>query len=202
MRIGFRVFRVPLLVALSLVIAFGGGIIFTMYALDVTSGFGAIRLGAWQAFPEMHTADADPYAKSHRARAGRLLYGTAEGLGFTATEDDDGQRLNAGCSYRISGQTPPARLWTLFIAGNDGEPIDPPVAGRPVAINSWTALRNPDSSFVLFVSSGAQAGNWLALPAAGTFRLVWTLLDTPAAGNSGLIDLSMPKLEKIGCGHA
>jgi len=181
-------------------LAFGGGILFTLFALDATSGFGAIKLGAWQAFPDMHTGDADPYAKSHRARAGRLLYGTAEGLSFIASDDDSGARLTAACRYRISGQTPPARLWTLFIAGNDGEPLDPP-PGRPSAINSWVVLRNPDSSFSITVSPDAQAGNWLALPSAGNFRLTWTLLDTPAAGNSGLIDLSMPKLEKIGCGH-
>ncbi|ACM25910.1 DUF1214 domain-containing protein [Agrobacterium sp. SHOUNA12C] len=193
-------FRVPLLVAVSLMLAFGGGILFTLFALDATSGFGAIKLGAWQAFPDMHTSDADPYAKSHRARAGRLLYGTAEGLSFIASDDDSGARLTAACSYRISGQTPPARLWTLFIAGNDGEALEAP-PGRPSAINSWVVLRNPDSSFSITVSSNAQAGNWLALPSGGNFRLTWTLLDTPAAGNSGLIDLSMPKLEKIGCGH-
>ncbi|MDE1995649.1 MAG: DUF1214 domain-containing protein [Rhizobiaceae bacterium] len=194
-------FRVPLLVALSLVIAFGGGIVFTLIALDATSGFGAIKLGAWQAFPEMHTADADPYAKSHRARDGRLLYGSGEGLVFTASDDDAGGRLTAECSYRISGQTPPARLWTLFVAGNDGKPIDA-IPDRPSALNSWIVVRNPDSSFAITVSPDARAGNWLALPGAGNFRLVWTLLDSPAAGNSGLIDLSMPKLEKIGCGHA
>lgn len=193
-------FRVPLLVALSLLIAFGGGLAFTLFALNVTSGFGAIRLGAWQAFPEMQTANADPYAKSHRARAGRLLYGTAEGLVFTASDDDAGGRLTASCSYRISGQSPPARLWTLFIAGNDGAPLASP-SGRPSTINSWVVLRNPDSSFTITVSPNANAGNWLALPANGNFRLVWTLLDSPAASNSGLIDLTMPKLEKIGCGN-
>ncbi len=196
-----KVFRVPLLVALSLVIAFGGGIMFTLYALDATAGFGAIQLGAWEAFPSLHTIDADPYAKSHRARAGRLLYGSAEGLAFSAADDDSGGRLSAGCSYRITGQTPPARLWTLFTAGSDGKPL-PAIADRPSAINSWTVLRNPDSSFTITLSQGAQAGNWLALPVSGNFRLVLTLLDSPAAGNSGLIDLSMPKLEKIGCGHA
>lgn len=193
-------FRVPLLVALSLLIAFGGGIVFTLLALNATSGFGAIKLGAWQAFPEMQTADADPYAKSHRARGGRLLYGTAEGLVFTASDDDTGGRLTANCSYRISGQTPPARLWTLFIVGTDGAPLAGP-SGRPSTINSWVVLRSPDSSFTITVSPSANAGNWLALPASGNFRLVWTLLDSPAASSSGLIDLTMPKLEKIGCGN-
>jgi len=196
------VFRVPLLVALSLAIAFGGGILFTLYALDATAGFGAIRLGAWEAFPLLHTEDADPYAKSHRARAGRLLYGTAEGLVFTAVTDSDGGRLTAGCSYRLTGQTPPARLWTLFAAGDDGKPLIPP-EGRPGAINSWTVLRDADSGFDITISEAPRAGNWLALPpAAERFRLVLTLLDTPAAGGSGVMDLAMPKLVKTGCGHA
>ena len=195
-------FRVPLLVALSLIIAFGGGILFTLYALDATAGFGAIRLGPWEAFPALHTADADPYAKSHRARAGRLLYGTAEGLVFSAAEDSGGTRLAGGCSYRIHGQTPPARLWTLFAAGEDGKPLGGP-PGLPAAINSWTVLREADSSFSVTVSRDAVSGNWLALPpSAERFRLVLTLLDSPAAGNSGLIDLSMPAIDKIGCGHA
>ncbi|WFR97405.1 DUF1214 domain-containing protein [Rhizobium tumorigenes] len=194
-------FRVPLLVALSLAIAFGGGILFTLYALDASAGFGAIRLGAWQAFPALHTADADPYAKSHRARDGRLLYGTAEGLEFTAGDDDGHDRLSAGCRYRISGQTPPARLWTMFSVAPDGKPLAAQ-PGRPAAINSWNVLRDSDSSFSIVVSRDAAAGNWLALPPAGNFKLVLTLLDTPAAGSAGLIDLSMPKVEKIGCDHA
>ena len=194
-------FRVPLLVALSLAIAFGGGILFTLYALDASAGFGAIRLGAWQAFPALHTADADPYAKSHRARDGRLLYGTAEGLEFTAGDDDGHDRLAAGCRYRISGQTPPARLWTMFSVAPDGKPLAAQ-PGRPAAINSWNVLRDSDSSFSIVVSKDAAAGNWLALPPAGNFKLVLTLLDTPAAGSAGLIDLSMPKVEKIGCDHA
>ena len=88
-------FRFPLFIAIMLIVAFGGGIMVSRYALDATQGFGAIKLGAWEAFPELQTADADPYAKSHRARAGKLLYGSAEGLTFTAGVDDHGDRLNA-----------------------------------------------------------------------------------------------------------
>lgn len=196
-----QVFRVPLLVALCLTIAFGGGILFTLSALDATAGFGAIKLGAWEAFPALQTADADPYAKSHRARAGKLLYGTAEGLTFSATVDDAGERLSAACSYRLTGQTPPARLWTLFTADARGEPLEAGT-GLPSALNSWTVLRNPDSSFTVMLSRQARSGNWLALPSSDSFRLVLTLFDTPTAGSSGLIDLTMPQLEKIGCGNA
>ncbi|MBX5133974.1 DUF1214 domain-containing protein [Rhizobium lentis] len=193
-------FRFPLFILITLIVAFGGGIMISLYALDATQGFGAIKLGAWEAFPALQTVDADPYAKSHRARAGKLLYGSAEGLSFTASVDDEGARLNAGCRYRLSGQTPPARLWTLFTADNGGNPAAVKT-GLPAALNSWTVLRQPDSSFSIEISAVARPGNWLALPQAGTFRLVLTLFDTPTAGSSGVIDLAMPKLTMTGCGN-
>lgn len=194
-------FRVPLLIATGLLIAFGLGIASTIYALNATVGFGAIKLGAWEAFPQAQTADADPYARAHRAKAGRLLYGSAEGLTFTATVDDAGDRLRGTCRYRITGQTPPARNWTLYVARNDGRFVSPN-SDRPASTNSWTVLRNADNNFSITVSRDAQPGNWLALPSQGTFNLALTLLDTPTAGSSGLIDLTMPKIEKIGCDNA
>ena len=196
-----NVLRVPFLVAIALIIAFGGGIVSTLAALDATVGFGSIRIGSWDAFPEAQTVEADPYAKSHRARAGKLLYGTAEGLSFAAEVDSDGQRLNSLCRYRISGQTPLARFWTIYAADQQGNLLDD-ASGRPVALNSRTLLRGPEGGVDITVAATAQTYNWLAVPSNSTFRLVLTLLDTPVAGSSGLIDLSMPQVQKIGCGNA
>ncbi|MGO7420388.1 DUF1214 domain-containing protein, partial [Rhizobium ruizarguesonis] len=89
----------------------------------------------------------------------------------------------------------------LFTADNGGNPAAV-TTGHPSALNSWTVLRQQDSSFSIEISAVAQPGNWLALPQAGTFRLVLTLFDTPTAGSSGVIDLAMPKLTKTGCGNA
>jgi Uncharacterized conserved protein len=194
------VFRVPLLIAIALTIAFGGGIWSTLVALDATVGFGAIKLGPWEAFPQAQTASADPYAKAHRANAGKLLYASAEGLTFTAATDETGARLSGDCSYRMSGHTPPARLWTLFTTLPDGRrPTSN--ADLPSALNSRTVLRDAEGAFEIVISPTATPGNWLAVPARGPFRLTLTLLDTPTAGSSGLIDLSMPRIEKIGCGN-
>lgn len=194
-------FRVPFLFAIALAIAFGGGILSTLSALNATVGFGAIKLGAWDAFPSAHTIDADPYAKSHRARAGALLYGTAEALAFTASVDDTGEKLLGSCRYRLTGTTPPSRLWTLYTADAANRPL-PIAAGLPGAYNSWTVLRKADSSVTIDIAANAQSGNWLAVPPAGNFKLVLTLLDTPTAGSSGVIDLGMPHITRIGCGDA
>ena len=194
-------FRIPLLVALALCVAFVVGIVSTVSALKATVGFGAIALGPWVAFPDAQTANTDPYAKAHRARAGKLLYGGAEGLQFTASIDSDGQKLSSGCSYDITGVTPPARFWTLYATNANDQPMktDPALPG---AINAWTVLRQPDSSFIIHVSPVAQPDNWLAVRHIGAFKLVLTLLDTPTAGSSGLIDLAMPKIVKTGCADA
>ena len=193
-------FRVPVLVAIALAIAFGGGIVSTLRMLDATVGFGSIRLGAWQAFPDAQTAGADPYARAHRARGGRLLYGSAEGLLFQAEEDDQGQPLDAACDYTLNGQTPIARAWTLYVADRSGAAVLYP-NGLPTGLNSMTVERREDSSFSIRLSRSALSGNWLALPRSGRFRLVLTLLDTPTAGSSGVLDLAMPTLSRTGCAH-
>ncbi|MBD8663800.1 DUF1214 domain-containing protein [Rhizobium sp. CFBP 8752] len=192
-------FRIPFLIAVALAIAFGGGIWSTRLALDATTGFGALRIGPWEAFPQAQTADADPYAKSHRANAGKLLYASAEGLTFTATTDMTGERLVASCSYRIRGHTPHARFWTLF-AQAPGAAAPSLSSDLPQALNSRITLRQPNGEFEITASPTAKSGNWLALTQSGDFRLVLTLFDTPTAGSSGLIDLAMPLIEKIGCG--
>jgi hypothetical protein len=191
-------FRLPFLVALALLTTFGLGVGSAVMMLNASSGFGAIRLGAWQAFPDAQLASADPYARSHRARAGRLLLGSAEGLQFQASVDDDGRGLNPACIYEIRGETPPARFWTLFAANRELDPIVVDEA-LPSALNSRTVLRNEDGSFVIHVAAKAQPGNWLTIPPAGSFKLVLTLLDTPAAGSSRILEITMPKLARVSC---
>lgn len=193
-------FRVPFLIAIGLAVAFGGGIWSTRIALDATVGFGAIRLGAWEAFPQAQTEAADPYAKSHRANAGKLLYASAEGLVFTANVDETGQRLSGACTYRMVGHTPPARFWTLF-SSEPGQPAPSASSDLPAALNSRVVLRDGDGNFDIALSATARSGNWLAVPASGSFRLTLTLFDTPTAGSSGVIDLTMPRIEKTGCGN-
>jgi hypothetical protein len=186
---------------IALAIAFGLGIQSTLMALNATVGFGEIEIEGWRAFPQAQTAAADPYARSHRARAGRLLLGSAEGLTFIATTDTNGQRLTGECRYRLSGSLPMARFWTLYATRPNEEPLD--VSNDlPRALNSIVTLKKPDGTLDITIGAKAAPGNWLAIAAdSGPVMLNLTLLDTPAAGNSGLVALTMPRIERIGCGH-
>lgn len=195
-------FRVPLLVLIALAIAFGLGIQSTLMALNATRGFGEIEIDGWRAFPQAQTAAADPYARSHRARAGRLLLGSAEGLAFIATTDTSGKPLTGSCRYKLSGSLPVARFWTLYASRPNEETLSIS-SDLPTALNSITSLKNPDGTLTITIGAKAAPGNWLAIPDDnGPVMLNLTLLDTPAAGNSGLVALSMPRIERMGCSDA
>ncbi|SOE17484.1 hypothetical protein SAMN05877838_2384 [Hoeflea halophila] len=194
-------FRLPVLVALTLAIAFGGGVWSASWTLQATSGFGAIRLGPWSAYPELQTASADPFAKAHRAGDGRLLLGRAEGLVFTASSDETGTPLSGRCSYEVSGSTPPARFWTLRVIDENGAALEAPPR-VPTSLNSWTTLRKADGSFSIRLDSVATAGNWMWLDAEGEISLVLTLIDSPAAASLNMVELDMPKISRIGCTDA
>ena len=63
--------------------------------------------------------------------------------------------LTQACDYRIVGQTPPARLWTVALEDPDGRVVDG--ADGAAALGSDTLLRAPDGSFEIVLS--AQAAN-------------------------------------------
>lgn len=194
-------FRVPLLVAIALTIAFGGGIGLTRYAISRSSGFSAVVLGAWQAYPKAQTSEADPYARNHRAKAAGLLLGSAEGLVFYADNDDAGSGLTGACTYRLDGKVPQARFWTLTATDVANGPLTVR-PGLPAALNAQTVLYNDDGTLDVAVSSTPQPGNWLAVPPGSRYRLAFTLFDSPVAGSSGLIEQSMPTITREGCGGA
>ena len=193
-------FRVPATIAAIFLLAFGGAMLTAVYALKATVGFGSIDIGPWTAWPLAQTAQADPYAKAHRARAGKLLLGDAEGLVFIASTDSAGSRLVGDCEYTVSGQVPPARFWTLHVTdANDALlPVD---ASFPSAFHSQNVLKVQSGEFAITVGIQPKPGNWLAVGnTTAPFKLVLTLFDTPTAGSSRLLDLQMPQVTLGECG--
>lgn len=194
-------FRLPVLVLITLAIAFGGGAWSASFTLKATSGFGAIDLGAWSAYPELQTDKADPFAKAHRAGDGRILLGRAEGLVFTARTDEAGEALSGRCAYEISGNTPPARFWSLRVIDSTGAPVSAPDR-FPDSLNSWTTLRRVDGSFVIRLNANAEPGNWVWLDTRSSVNFILTLIDTPTAASASMVDLDMPIITRIGCRDA
>ena len=180
-------------------LAVGGGAASVWYALNAQEGVGAVTLGGWTTFPDIGTPDADPYSKARIARDGRLALGRAEGLAFTAQRDAGGDPLLRQCAYRIEGSVPTARFWTLHAARADGSPIATDGV-RAVALDSYDAVRNPDSSISVTIGPRPAPGNWLALSGSGPMLFVLTLYDTTIATSTEVAGVELPQILKAGCG--
>ncbi|KOX43664.1 hypothetical protein ADL19_27190 [Streptomyces purpurogeneiscleroticus] len=167
-----------------------------------TSGgypFGGVQVGAWTAWPRAGAANADPYTRAVNARRGEIPLAVGEGLLLTAAVDDAGQALDATCTYRIGGATPPARAWTITVAGRG--PRDPGRAPLREGFTSNEVLRAPDGWFSIVLAPDVQPGNWLPSPrATGPVRLALRLYDTPVAASVGSLDRSsVPAVTRLGC---
>jgi hypothetical protein len=187
-----------LLTLLALAIAIVGGSGSVWYALNVQDGVGAIRIGQWTAFPDIGTPTADPYSKARVAREGVLALGQAEGLSFVAERDSGGEQLQRQCTYRIEGGFPTARFWTLYAADQSLGVVE---TGKPrvAALQSYQVLRQPDNSVVISVGNRPAPGNWLLTDGFGRMYFVLTLYDTPIASSTGLSDVTLPRILKVGC---
>lgn len=156
-----------------------------------------ISLGVWQAWPNAGTQEVDPYSRARLARNGEIPLGSGEGLMLLALGDERGARLEGRCEYRIVGQTPPARLWTVTLENEDGRVV--PAPDGVAALGSEVLLRLPDGSFQITLARTPRAGNWISTEAAERFRIVVRLYDTTARTGTALTTLSMPRVVRDRC---
>lgn len=159
--------------------------------------FGAISAGTWTAWPATGSVDADPYSMAMLARTGEVPLGAGEGLAFTAETDHGGEALTSNCVYRVTGDTPAARLWTLTAYDGDGRLMSNPA--RRTSFHSREIIRRSDGSFTISVSAEVAPGNWLPIGVTEAFRLVLRLYDTPLTTGNQIGDLVMPSVERVGC---
>ena len=185
-------FLVELLATLTL--ALGLGLASAWYMIEAPRI--GMAVGSWHAVPAVTAETADPYIRARIARSGEIVLGAGEGLVFVAEEDEGGRGLVGSCDYRLAGETPTARLWTLAVVDDDGNPPTP-VSGR-THLTSREILRDADGSFEIAVSASARPGNWLPSRPTGTQRFVLRLYDTPLALSPGS-GMVMPRIERGEC---
>ena len=187
-----------LLIFFVLTVAIVGGAGSVAYMLKAPEGIGAMTIGGWTAYPDIGTADADPYSKARVAREGVLSLGRAEGLAFVADRDSTGGKLRRDCDYLVQGVTPPARFWTLFAADAQLGALDT-AEPQPPAVQSRMIVRQPDNSFVVALGAHPVSGNWIPIRGAGPMTLLLTLYDTPIGGSSAMEEIDLPKIVRMTC---
>jgi hypothetical protein len=187
-----------LLILYALLLALGLGLGSAYLALKGDPPFGSLSLGPWKTWPRLGSPQADPYMRAIVAQRGDIPLATGEGLALTAVVDNEGRRLDSGCSYRIGSVTPTARLWTLTLYNQEGRLLVSEL-GRS-SFTSSEIIRDANDGFSINLSRDLRAGNWLQLPASGSFSAVLRLYDMPGAGGANLEASALPTIERLGCG--
>jgi len=183
------------LVAVSIALVGGAGSVWL--ALDSDFEFDSAVVGNWIAFPVRGTPAADPYSKARFSREADLALGRAEGIAFIARRDSTGEPLLIECTYRLEGELPPARFWTLRAEGSAGDLVF--AEGRAPALHSDALLRQSNNQAVATVSRHPAPGNWLAIEGTGPFTLILTLYDTAMASSARIVEVQLPPLLKEAC---
>jgi hypothetical protein len=186
------------MIVYSLLLALGLGLGATYYVLDGEPPFGSLKIGPWKAWPALGSAGADPYMRAVLSQRGEIPLALGEGLGFTAVTDNEGRPLDSACTYRVGSVVPTARLWTFSIYDQNGQ-LPKTELGRS-SFTSAEILRDKQDQFAIALSRSLQDGNWLQLPASGTFSIVLRLYDPPGAAGTGLSESLFPTIERVGCG--
>jgi hypothetical protein len=192
--------RVPtaILVVYALLLALGLGLGSAHWAINGKPLFGSLRLGQWEAWPKLGAPEADPYMRAIIARRSDVPLATGEGMGFTASVDNDGRPLDSACSYSIGPVTPIARVWTLTLYDQAGR-LPASELGRS-SFTSAEVLRDAQDRFSIALSRNVQSGNWLQLPAGGSFTVALRLYDPPGAAGANLEVSDMPVIQRLECG--
>jgi hypothetical protein len=195
--------RMPILAFIGrvLVVGIGGGglgLLLAALATGPGTGIGTSAVGPWIFRPQIGTTEIDPYARASLARSGALPLGAAEGLSFFARGDSSGNLFDPACDYRVTGNVPRARNWTLTLYADDGALVAN--AANRHGFTSAEILRSAGGGFEIVVSRHARPGNWLPAGDDARFVLVLRLYDTELDTSSKPLDATaMPRIEKLNC---
>lgn len=162
-----------LLIAFTL--AAGLGLWATWVAVEHPPAFGTVRSGPWTAFPDKGSLEADPYERAVIARSGEAPLPSSDAIVFTAMRDSDGRRLRGACDYRIEGEVPASRFWTISLYDRRGSVIANP--GDRYGLSSTEMVHDSGSPWMVELTPQAHPGNWLPTPQEGPFMLALRLYE-------------------------
>jgi len=161
---------------------------------------GGIDAGPWRTSRAVGSPDADLYTRAAVALGALLALNREETMYYAASTDSAGRPLRSRCTYRVSGDAPRARWWSVTAYAEDHFLF--PIAEGRYSLNSNTAVLDAQGRFSL-VSAPLKPPAGLAtawLPTPGDRGLSFTLrLYNPdpalAAAPSGLV---APRIRRVG----
>jgi hypothetical protein len=174
------------------------GLVSAQQMIAGTFGIIAQSKGPWRVWLVAGSPKADPYTRAHFLLAGRLSMGVFETLEYETRVDAGGSRLDADCTYAITGSMAKARWWSLAALPKEGaRPIetDP---GRHGLV-AQRVVYEPDGTFKATLSREPQPGNWFKPSGSGKLVLLYRLYNPDPALRTAPLTADLPKVEREVC---
>ncbi|QLC21790.1 DUF1214 domain-containing protein [Parasphingopyxis sp. CP4] len=179
--------RMALRILLALIL--GAAIGLTVTWLSLRAGISAFeeRTGPWVTSQQFGSAEASDRSRAIVALRGLMALTAREAIYFNAATDSEGQALEGGCRYQVTGPSVDARWWSVTAYGTDSHLI--PNDGHAYSAGGDGA--EP----VMAITSPEPGPGEIATQDGEAFELT---LRAYGPGD-GLLDGELPVIERLGC---
>jgi hypothetical protein len=156
------------------------------------------RVGPWAVDLERGGDEAGPYQRAVTAVQVLLALTKDEAVYFVATEDDDGQRLHADCSYLVTGGDLPATWWSLTLYGG---PYLPENEDEHLSVDATSVVTASDGTWEAYLGpSPDPRGEWISTNGTNRPNLVLRLYVPQDSVLAEPTTVPLPRITRLECG--
>lgn len=157
----------------------------------------SIANGPWRVLLSAGNQDAGIYERTAVALGGLFALSRTETLYYSAMTDQSGLRLSEKCDYRIVGDEPDTRWWSLTAYAADNYLIRNGDGHHALA--QTTVERDADGGFVIHVSPERADTNWISNKDGGAFILMLRLYNPGKSVYDAPATAALPRIERGAC---
>lgn len=185
---------VPIIIA-ALMFAVGGFVAFRQMKSSnfLTSGQ-VLKKGSWVLPPKMDLSGS-MMARAKIALTALFALRESEVFYAVAAEDEAGNPLEAGNTYKVTGKNFDTRYWSITLYGEDYFLI--PNEQNIFNVNMYDVSYDQEGNFSFVISPKQQSGTWLPSSDTQSFDLLLRMYNPSEAIISDLENLELPIIKKI-----
>jgi hypothetical protein len=157
----------------------------------------ALHNGPWRTSASTGSANANPWERAAVALAGLYALTSQEAVYYTTFTDSEGRALRGSCEYRVLGQVPPARWWSLTVYGADHYLV--PNAAGLYARHAGNLPLRPEGGLDIALSSQQESPGYLPIPQNDQFSLTLRLYNPAASVLEQLSAVALPAIHRERC---
>jgi len=158
---------------------------------------GTVQDGPWRTSLQAGSSEGGMYTRASVAVHGLLALNRSETMYYTATTDSEGVPFSGRCTYRVRGNDPKTRWWSITAYGDDDYLI--PNDANRYSVSKNSVARDPDGSFSVMVSKANGGENWIPVTDGGSFSLSIRLYNPDKSVVDDPEHVVLPTIEREVC---